>query len=406
MNEKDYISDLENTIRNVVNDIRTSRDFRNIKSDVQDIGSRVANEVNEGIRAARQAYEDFSDNQKSSREHTEYRPNYSAPRAYSPKYAVNTKVQTQVAKVPSQSAAGILFTVFGSILTFVFTVSSFVMLIMKLATGAGLFFDLFLLLTAFNAVGIVMLASGIKKINRISRFKKYAKAIGASEFVPVKQLGEATGRRNELVCRDLNDMLKSRCLEKAVFDDKKEYVFFNDTVYNQYLEAMKKQSEQQKDERKRREAAENSDILKNGWQSAEELSDIIAKLDGEVCMKAQSLYNEAVKILKFVTDHPDRADEIKKFSSYYLPSAVGILNTYIKFETQQMASGDIDRAKDEIENMLDVSTTAFKNLLDSLYDDDAMDVSTDIAAMQAMMAQEGLIDSFTATNKNEEDIKL
>ena len=103
--------------------------------------------------------------------------------------------------------------------------------------------------------------------------------------------------------------------------------------------------------------------------------------------------------MDFITENTDRADEIKKLSSYYLPSTVNILNTYLTFEEKDMDSEDIRKAKAEIENMLDVSQTAFKNILSSLYDDDAMDVSTDIAAMQAMMAQEGLIDSFEIKKK-------
>ncbi|PKK87798.1 MAG: 5-bromo-4-chloroindolyl phosphate hydrolysis protein, partial [Candidatus Wallbacteria bacterium HGW-Wallbacteria-1] len=46
--------------------------------------------------------------------------------------------------------------------------------------------------------------------------------------------------------------------------------------------------------------------------------------------------------------------------------------------------------KKEIEDTLDTISHAFENLLDSFYEDTAMDVSTDISVLNTMLAQEGL----------------
>ncbi len=62
MNEspKDYISDLEKTIKNIVSDIKDSRDYQNIKNSASDLGSRIINEVNQSVQNAKQTYTDFS----------------------------------------------------------------------------------------------------------------------------------------------------------------------------------------------------------------------------------------------------------------------------------------------------------------------------------------------------------
>ena len=39
---------------------------------------------------------------------------------------------------------------------------------------------------------------------------------------------------------------------------------------------------------------------------------------------------------------------------------------------------------------MDTINIAFENLLDSLFEDDAMDISTDISVLETMFAQEGL----------------
>ena len=84
--------------------------------------------------------------------------------------------------------------------------------------------------------------------------------------------------------------------------------------------------------------------------------------------------------------------EIRKFMSYYLPTTLKLVNTYREFYEQPVESRNIAGAKKNIEGALDTINTAFENLLDSLYQDDAMDVSTDISVLKSMLAQEGLTD--------------
>ena len=47
----------------------------------------------------------------------------------------------------------------------------------------------------------------------------------------------------------------------------------------------------------------------------------------------------------------------------------------------------------EIEQSLDTLNQAFEKLLDDLFADTAMDVSSDISVLQTLLAQEGLTDS-------------
>ena len=58
-------------------------------------------------------------------------------------------------------------------------------------------------------------------------------------------------------------------------------------------------------------------------------------------------------------------------------------------------------AKEEIKKSLDVINQAFEKLLDSLFEDDALDISTDISVLQTMLAQEGL----TGSDFSQEDRK-
>ena len=89
-------------------------------------------------------------------------------------------------------------------------------------------------------------------------------------------------------------------------------------------------------------------------------------------------------------ERPEKMPEIRKFMNYYLPTTLKLVNAYRDFYEQPVMSQNIAGARQNIENALDTINTAFENLLDSLYQDDAMDVSTDISVLKSMLAQEGL----------------
>ncbi|MDE6876138.1 MAG: 5-bromo-4-chloroindolyl phosphate hydrolysis family protein, partial [Lachnospiraceae bacterium] len=88
--------------------------------------------------------------------------------------------------------------------------------------------------------------------------------------------------------------------------------------------------------------------------------------------------------------HPEQVDDLDKFINYYLPTTLKLVNAYRDFDAQSVQGDNIKTAKTEIESTLETIIYAFETLLDSLYEDDALDISTDISVLQTMFAQEGL----------------
>ena len=75
---------------------------------------------------------------------------------------------------------------------------------------------------------------------------------------------------------------------------------------------------------------------------------------------------------------------------YYLPITLKLVKAYREFGEQSIQGENITRVKTEIRDTLDTINIAFENLLDSLFQDDALDISTDISVLETMLAQEGL----------------
>ena len=79
--------------------------------------------------------------------------------------------------------------------------------------------------------------------------------------------------------------------------------------------------------------------------------------------------------------------------NFIILDGLKLLNTYAELDAQGISGSNISQSKREIEATMDTLCDAFAAQLDKLFTSDAMDVSADIAAMQAMLAQDGLTDS-------------
>ena len=76
--------------------------------------------------------------------------------------------------------------------------------------------------------------------------------------------------------------------------------------------------------------------------------------------------------------------------NYYLPMTVKLLNAYAEMDAQPVQGETILASKREIEGTLDTLNLAYEKLLDELFADTALDVSSDISVLNTLLAQEGL----------------
>ncbi len=76
--------------------------------------------------------------------------------------------------------------------------------------------------------------------------------------------------------------------------------------------------------------------------------------------------------------------------NYYLPTTIKLLEQYVVLQNQGMRVGNIDEGMTKIENMLEKVIAAFQQQLDSLFENDVVDITAEIRVMEKMMASEGL----------------
>ena len=112
--------------------------------------------------------------------------------------------------------------------------------------------------------------------------------------------------------------------------------------------------------------------------------------DPVMTAKISRLEDVSARIFALAKKDPDKKAQLQKFMDYYLPTALKLLNTYAQLSAQDVQGSNITEAKQSIERSMDLLITAFENQLDKLFASDALDVSTDIAALEGMLNLDGL----------------
>lgn len=96
------------------------------------------------------------------------------------------------------------------------------------------------------------------------------------------------------------------------------------------------------------------------------------------------------RIFAYICDHPQKVGQIRKFMNYYLPTTLKLLDSYDRMSRQDVKGENITQSMTEIERIMQTIVLAFEKQLDALFQDEAMDISTDITVLESMLTQEGI----------------
>ncbi|GLC82418.1 5-bromo-4-chloroindolyl phosphate hydrolysis family protein [Lacrimispora brassicae] len=306
--------------------------------------------------------------------------------------------------------SGILYTVFGSIGLGLILLLLFVVWIVALVVKPVIWAvagSTLLLLFLGGASGF-MLRTGVSIRDRLKRARIYAKQTGKRMYCSIEELAGSIGRSRDFVLKDVQKMIKLGIFKQAYLDEQKTCLILSETTYRQYLECQKALKERELEvvsEKAKEEppSDEMKQMMAEGQNYLRILREANDAIPGEVIsQKISNLEHVIRRIFESVSRHPRRMQEMERFMEYYLPTTVKLVNAYRDFDSVGTQGANITSAKAEIERTLDTINQAFERLLDDLYQDAALDVSTDASVIQTMLKKDGWAESdFTGGTKNE-----
>lgn len=132
-------------------------------------------------------------------------------------------------------------------------------------------------------------------------------------------------------------------------------------------------------------------IIEEGNRALSEMGRLYMSIkEPDVRQKINELMRITDKIVQDAIDDPADIPQIKKFMSYYLPTTIKLLNSYDRMSAQGIEGENLNKSMKSINEMLDSVIVAYKKRLDSLFENQALDIETDIDVMNKMLAREGL----------------
>jgi len=266
---------------------------------------------------------------------------------------------------------------------------------------------------------IAVAFNGSRIRNRLKRFQRYVQQLHGRNYCLIKDLSRLTGKSDRFTVKDLQKMIIKGMFPQGHVDNKKTCFMLNNESYQQYLllqenmrmkdmeEKSKKNKHMtnddpvQKDQNKKNEpvAPMIRKAIEEGRSCVQRIKDANIAIPGEEISRKLDRLEEVIrKIFDYIETHPKKFPEIKKFTGYFLPTTLKLVDAYWEMDGQSVTGKNILSAKADIEQTLDTINLAFENLLDGLFEDIAMDISTDISVMETMFAQEGL------TEKNKQNL--
>lgn len=276
--------------------------------------------------------------------------------------------------------SGRLFTIAGAIVAAIFGFMGFTALLDALSWG-GFFYcleEIFVPL-AFCGGGLCMLWHGLRKSRRLKRYRQYLSLIGRRESISVAILAEATGFAPRKVREDLQDMLDDGIFPMGYLDLSSDRLFLTDAgIQDRPKEEPEKAPEPPKE-------VERAEAVLSEIRA---LNDAIE--DPEMSRKIDRIGEITGNIFAYLREKPDKEGKLRSFLSYYLPTTLKILGSYAQLEAQGVEGENISAAKERIEGMMDKVVEGFEQQLDRLFQDDAMDITSDVAVLERMLEKDGL----------------
>ncbi len=301
-----------------------------------------------------------------------------------------------------EKAKDILLIVFGGIISGSMAIGLLTVQILQAVMGHGGIGSTVVTLIGTLA-GVGMIGRGCTGLGRLKRFQKYKKTLGHKTYCSFEDLAKTVGRSIKSVKKDIHYMIAKSWFLEGRTDTKETCLITSNETYRQYEETQKalEQRSAEEAQKRMRESEKQSRISPQVQEVLDKGEAYIKKIHAsndaipgeEISAKIAKMEQIVEQIFQRAEEHPEIIPDLKKMMDYYLPMTVKLLDAYEDMDRQSIQGETIRASKKEIEDTLDTLNEAFAKLLDSVFQDTAWDVSSDISVLHTMLAQEGLTEN-------------
>ena len=258
--------------------------------------------------------------------------------------------------------------------------------------------------TAYNALGIVsgvlglatagfgwMTACGAARMKagrQMGQFADYADSVDYHKGLPVSMLADLIHQKPKKVHKRLQKYIRKGWLN-AWLDDKTDTLYLTAEDYRaaqEPLAAQRARPAPQPEQEAAPETPLNLETARRFAKVLEQEQQLMQDAQGAEELAHMQKTTEA--ICDWLETHPESLPKARRFAEYYIPTTLKLLHTYNDVQGQK--GDNAESIRRDIAGILHTLNQAYSNLYDNLLSDVALDVSSEIAALQGMLANDGL----------------
>lgn len=194
--------------------------------------------------------------------------------------------------------------------------------------------------------------------------------------------------------KKLTKMIEYNVFPQGHISEDMTYFLGSDELYDTYTNAINNRNQEQINRQNESDDDKNiRETLETGDKFIEEIRDSRNQLtDSEMIQKLETTELIVSKIFDRIEEKPELMAQARKFIHYYLPLTLKLVNSYEDFNTQGIETENIKKSKQEISKTIDTINKAFYKLYSGFFDNDIIDINSDISVLHTMLSQEGLIE--------------
>ena len=258
--------------------------------------------------------------------------------------------------------------------------------------------------TVYNVLGIVggvlglatagfgwMTACGAARMKagrQMGQFAGSADSVAYHKGLPVSMLADLTHKEPKKVHKRLRKYIRKGWLN-AWLDDKTDTLYLTAEDYRAAQEALAAQRARPAPQPEQEAAPETPLNLETARRFAKVLEQEQQLMqDAQGAEELAHMQKTTEAICDWLETHPESLPKARRFAEYYIPTTLKLLHTYNDVQGQK--GDNAESIRRDIAGILHTLNQAYSNLYDNLLSDVALDVSSEIAALQGMLANDGL----------------
>ena len=230
-------------------------------------------------------------------------------------------------------------------------------------------------------------ASRMKAGKNMDLYADMAEGMDYKQGLSVQMLADLAHQKKKKTLKQLQKYIRKGWL-RAWLDEKTQKLYLTAEDYRaaQEAAAAPKAEPQPEPEAKADETPLNLETARRFAAVLAQEKQVMQDAQGRE--ELEHMQKTTTAICDWLEAHPESLPKARRFAEYYIPTTLKLLHTYNDVQGQKGENAETIRR--DIAGILHTLNQAYDTLYNTLLSDMAMDVSSEIAALQGMLANDGL----------------